>query len=145
MRTLQSLILGASVGLLLVGCSQAPVEEEPPVRPVKIHTIGSLEPTAMREYPGTIRAFQTAEMGFEVPGRVIEFLVREGDQIKKNQVLARLDPRDYQAELKVAQANLAKAQADYTRSTNIYKTDPGAISKDTIERGQRAVKVTDST
>jgi RND family efflux transporter MFP subunit len=83
-------------------------------------------------------------MGFEVPGRVIEFLVREGDQIKKDQVLARLDPRDYQAELKVAQANLAKAQADYTRSTNIYKTDPGAISKDTIERDQRAVKVTEA-
>ena len=146
MRTTQSItrVLSASVGLVLVGCGGLPEQKEPPVRPVKIHTIGSLEPTALREYPGTIRAYQTAEMGFEVAGRVTEFLVREGDLVEKDAVLARLDARDYQAESKVAQANLAKAQADLARSENIRKEDPGAISEDEVERDQRAVKVTEA-
>ena len=135
-------ILGWSAALLLCGCGQVPEETPPVVRPIKIHTIGSLEPAAVREYPGAIRARQHAEMGFEVAGRVTEFLVREGDRVEKDQVLARLDPRDYQAQLKVAEANLKKAEADYQRSVNISKQSPGAISVDKVESDQRALAVT---
>jgi multidrug efflux system membrane fusion protein len=135
-------ILSWNVVLLLCGCEQVREESAEVVRPIKIHTIGSLEPAALREYPGAIRAHQHAEMGFEVPGRVTEFLVREGDRIEKDQVLARLDPRDYQAQFKVAEANLKKAEADYQRSVNISKQSPGAISVDQIESDQRAVAVT---
>ena len=144
MRPIQliTLVVGSGIGLLLAGCGEPPVEKEPTVRPVKIHTIGSLEPAAIREFPGTIRAYQTAEMGFEVPGRIIEFFVREGDPLEKDAVLARLDARDYEAQRKVAQANQEKAQIDLTRSENIFKEDPGAISQDDIERDRRAVKVT---
>jgi RND family efflux transporter MFP subunit len=144
MRTIRSiaLVIGFGVGLLLAGCSEPAAKKEPPIRPVKIHTIGSLEPAAMREFPGTIRAYQTAEMGFEVSGRVTEFLVREGDKVQKDAVLARLDARDYQATLQVARANQEKAQTDLTRSQNIFKDDPGAISQDDIERDKQAVKVT---
>ena len=138
------LVSSLSIGLLLAGCGEPPAEKEPPIRPVKIHTIGSLEPAAMREYPGTIRALQTAEMGFEVSGRVTEFLVGEGDSVEKEAVLARLDASDYEAERKVAQAHLDKAQADLTRSENIFKEDPGAISKEDIDRDKQAVKVTEA-
>lgn len=43
--------------------------------------------------------------------------------------------------MKVAKANLEKAQADLTRSQNIFKEDPGAIPADEIERDRRALKV----
>ena len=143
MRTTQSiaLVLSLSFGLLLAGCGEPPAEKAPPIRPVKVHTIGSLEPAAMREFPGTIRALQTAEMGFEVPGRITEFLVLEGKEVEKGAVLARLDAADYEQELNVAQANLKKAQADLTRSLNIQKEDAGAISKEEIEEHQRIVDV----
>ncbi len=136
--------LGCYVVLVALGggCEQeAPPSKKEVVRPVKIHQIGSLAPEAVVEYPGTIKAHQTAELGFEVPGRVIEFLVEEGDEVKQGQLLARLDPRDYEAQLRVAQANLEKAQADLRRNENIFKEDPGAISQDEIEKTRRAVKV----
>jgi RND family efflux transporter MFP subunit len=136
--------IGIGAGLLLAGCSGPAPEKKQPVRPVKIHTIGSLEPTAMREFPGTIRALQTAEMGFEVPGRVTDFLVREGDRVQEGDVLARLDARDYQQELNAAQANLEKAQAELTTEENIFKTDPGATSKTVLDEKKRAVKVTEA-
>ena len=138
------LLLGVILGQTLTGCDKAPPPPEEKVRPVKIHTIGSLEPAAIRDYPGTIRAYQTAEMGFEVAGRVTEFLVKEGEQVEKDAVLARLDARDYEAELKVAQANMDKAVADQARGENIFKQNPGAISKDELERNLRGVKVTEA-
>lgn len=134
-------LLGACVALALTACEEQAVEQAPVVRPIKIHTIGKADAEARREYPGSIRAFQHADMGFEVSGRVEEFFVREGDDVVQGEVLARLDPRDYEADLKAAQANLRKAESDLRRSKNIYKEDPGAISTETIDTHQRAVDV----
>ena len=80
-------------------------------------------------------------MGFEVPGQIIAFLVKEGEPVAKDAALARLDPTNYQAELNVAMANLEKAQADLTRSENIQRRDPGSVTEDEIESNRRAVKV----
>lgn len=127
---------------LLGGCA----EQEPPaveevVRPVKMVTVGGPQAAVTRDFPGTIKGAQNAEMGFEVAGRIIEFMVQEGQQVEVGQPLARLDDRDYQAELEKVQANLSKAEADLQRSENIFKQDPGAISADKIEGDRRAVGV----
>lgn len=138
-------LLAASWALLVTGgCEQPLSEKKAVVRPVKIYKIGSLQPEAILEYPGTIKARRSAEMGFEVAGRIIERPVKEGDRVKKGQLLAKIDPRDYEAELKVAMANLEKARADLKRSENIFKEDPGAISQDDLERDRRAVKVAEA-
>ncbi|VBB05062.1 rnd efflux pump membrane fusion protein barrel-sandwich domain [Lucifera butyrica] len=49
----------------------------------------------------------------KIPGRVSEVLVKEGDQVKEGQVVARLDPRDVQAQKDKANAALAVARARY--------------------------------
>jgi RND family efflux transporter MFP subunit len=137
-------ILLATAMLLLAlagGCGKPPPEEEQVVRPVKIFTVGELKAARVRDYPGTVRAAQNADMAFEVPGRITEFLVKEGQRVEKGDVLARLDSRDYDAELDKQNAILRKAKADLQRSTNILREDPGAISRDQIDRDQRAVGV----
>lgn len=138
---LASVLLGASVALALTACDEQAVEQAPVVRPIKIHTIGKPDAISRREYPGSIRAFQHADMGFEVGGRIEEFYVKEGDDVVQGEVLARLDPRDYEADLRASQANVRKAESDLRRSKNIYKEDPGAISTETIDTHQRAVDV----
>ncbi len=80
-------------------------------------------------------------MGFEVAGRVTEFLVKEGDEIEKDQVLARLDARDYEAEMRAAQADVKKAESDLERNLAIKARNPGAISDEQIETAQRGVEV----
>ena len=131
----------AAVALSLVACEKPVVEEKPVVRPVKVQTIGRADEESRREYPGSIRALQHANMGFEVGGRIEEFYVREGDEVVQGEVLARLDARDYEADLEASKANLRKAESDLRRSRNIYKEDPGAISTETIDSHQRAVDV----
>ena len=133
--------IGFGLTVLLSACEKPPVEAEPVVRPVKVRTMGKPDASSLRQYPGSIRAFQHADMGFEVGGRILEFYVREGDEVVQGEVLARLDARDYEANLKAAQANLRKAESDLKRSKSIYKEDPGAISSETIDTHQRAVDV----
>ncbi len=136
----RGLILVACVSAI-AACGEQPVKEEPVVRPVKIRVIEGDGAARTRELPGTIRAAQHADMGFEVSGRITEFLVKEGQQVAKGDVLARLDARDYQANLDQVNASLRKAQSDLSRSERIYQEDPGAISTSKIDSDRKAVEV----
>jgi ABC exporter DevB family membrane fusion protein len=51
------------------------------------------------------------EVGSELTGRIEKLFVKEGDRVKKGQVLARLANRDIQAKLKEAESELAVAEA----------------------------------
>ncbi len=114
------------------------------VRPIKMLDVEVGGTGASLEYPATIMATQHAAMAFEVQGRISEFLVKEGTRVKRGDVLARLDDRDYQANLEVARANFRKARADYERSKNIFRKDSGAISLDEIESDRRELEVTEA-
>ena len=52
-----------------------------------------------------------AQLGFKVPGRVVERLVSEGDRIKAGQLVARLDDAEQKEELAFRRAELAAAEA----------------------------------
>jgi len=54
-------------------------------------------------------------VGARVAGNVVEVLVLENQAVKKGQVLARLDRRDYEAQVKAAEANFSRAHRDLSR------------------------------
>jgi HlyD family secretion protein len=54
-----------------------------------------------------------AQLGFKVPGRVIERLVTEGDRVRSGQLVARLDGTEQQQQLALYRAELAGAEAAY--------------------------------
>jgi HlyD family secretion protein len=59
---------------------------------------------------GTVEATD-ADLGFQVPGRVLEILVVEGQAVSGGEELARLDTRELDATLGSARAQLAAAEA----------------------------------
>lgn len=70
---------------------------------------GGVEDTAMSA-SGTVEA-TTADLGFQVPGRVLRIAVEEGDAVQLGQELARLDTREMDAGIDAAQAQLNAAEA----------------------------------
>jgi len=60
---------------------------------------------------GTLAAYDQALVGVKVPGRVQSIPVDLGTIVKQGQLLAQLDPQDYQLQLKQAEAALAQARA----------------------------------
>jgi HlyD family secretion protein len=71
---------------------------------------------------GTLEAVTTVQVGSQVSG-VIEFLGADFNSIvRKGQVLARLDPSQFQTQVESGRANLASAEADLQRM-QIFLTD----------------------
>ena len=50
-------------------------------------------------------------LGFKVPGRLAEMMVDEGDEVAAGAVVAKLEPIDYENEVKLAKARVARSQA----------------------------------
>lgn len=124
-----------------MGCGEQAVEvQEEIARPVKIITFGGTGDGTTIEYAGTIAAAQRSEMGFEVPGRITEFLVAAGEAVQEGQVLARLDPVDFQVELDKAIANRNAAEADFKRYDQAFKED--AVTKQDVDLARRNLEVT---
>ncbi|MEO0972886.1 MAG: efflux RND transporter periplasmic adaptor subunit [Pseudomonadota bacterium] len=127
--------------LILSACSEPQPEPVSVARPVKYFTVGGGSGDRQRVYPGVVRAADSAQVGFEVAGRVTQLTAKEGQRVEAGEELARLDPRDYEADLEIATADLRKAQADLQRSQNIQAEDPGAITNERIDEDKRAVEV----
>lgn len=60
---------------------------------------------------GSVQADRTVEVSSKVPGRVVAVLVREGDRVRRGQVVVRLDPADAEVQLEQARAALRAALA----------------------------------
>jgi multidrug efflux system membrane fusion protein len=60
---------------------------------------------------GNVSAFRTVTVRSQVDGRLDQVLFKEGQQVKRGELLARIDPRPFQNQLKQAQGALARDEA----------------------------------
>jgi multidrug efflux pump subunit AcrA (membrane-fusion protein) len=130
-----------AMGFGLSACAEEVPEPEPVVRPIKMLTIGGTT-GATREYPGRLRAGQQADMAFEVSGRIVEFVYREGQRVAAGAALARLDPRDYENLLEQAQAALKNRRTYFDRIDLAHKT--GAVSDQDLNDAEAQVEVAEA-
>ena len=137
----------AVAALMITACGK---EQETPapeiVRPVKMIAVGSDQSGFSRSFPGRVRASQRVDLSFQVAGTLIDLPVREGQQIKSGDMIARLDPRDFEVNLRNADGQLGKAQAmlqlaqsEYSRVLRIRDQDAGAVSQMMIDQKREAV------
>ena len=112
-RGLLAFGVGSLVWLALTSCSET-IPEETVVRPVKTVIFGGEATRSVaRSFPGRVQAAQQARLSFRVAGPLIELPVFEGQQVAEGQVLARIDPRDYQTAVSNLQARVADLKAQY--------------------------------
>jgi RND family efflux transporter MFP subunit len=122
--------------IVFPGCGpEEKVEKKDPVRPVKFFEVGRSGKGGTMEYSGAIKAAQEVDMSFEIPGKILEFPVAEGEQVSRGDLLAKLDPRDYRTLLDSAKADLNAARADYDRSRELYENN--TISRRELDVARR--------
>jgi len=97
------------------------------IRPVKTILVKAPDSGGIRNFPGRIDANKKAELAFRVSGKVQELLVKEGDQVVEGDVIAKLDPTDFQITVNDKKALFTRAENDYNRGKKLVKE--GHISK----------------
>lgn len=73
--------------------------------------------SALLELQGNVE-IREVRLGFEISGRITRMLVEEGDEVEPGQVLARVDPKYFEAAARQAQAALAAREAELLRLEN---------------------------
>ncbi|WP_252179730.1 efflux RND transporter periplasmic adaptor subunit [Endozoicomonas sp. 4G] len=107
--------------LLLTGCSQPQEEHKEVVRPVKLFKVESSNAGNLRQFPAKVYASEEAEMSFRIPGELVEFPVKQAEEVRKGQLLARLDDRDIRNELAARQADYDLAKTEYGRIKSLHQ------------------------
>lgn len=120
-------LMVAMASPLMTGCEQAEQVSVASSRPVKTIVVGDVSRGDKRSFPAVVDAIQKADISFRVSGKVKKILVKEGDHVKKDQVLAELDPTDFEITLKDRQASYDTAKANFDRAKALV--EKGAISK----------------
>jgi RND family efflux transporter MFP subunit len=133
-------ILLFCVVLLAVGCAEPPPEKEI-IRPVRAVKVQDAEEFQRSWNPGRAKATQEIDLAFRVDGPLIERPVDVGTVVQKGDLVARIDPRDFEVALDRAKGELSRALAtaeraktEYERERSIFQEDPGATSKTTVAR-----------
>ena len=99
--------------LALSACGQS-ADEAPqmPLAKVRIETLQAKPLSITSELSGRIAAPRIAEVRARVAGVVMQRVFKEGHDVKQGDVLFRIDPAPFKADLDSAQANLSKAEAN---------------------------------
>jgi len=129
-----------ALGLLPVCISISCQEEEVPerlIRPVKAMKVGDMTQLTGRPFPGRAKATEEVNLSFRVSGPLVALPVKVGQVVKKGEVLAKIDARDYEVTLRSAEAELARSRA------NLQAMETGARPEE-IERLKAAVKRTEA-
>src|ERR1041385_9022550 len=114
-------IVVAVIGFLpfvLAACSDATSSiSDPRTQPplVRIATVEA-SPQSERSFTGTIAARVQSDLGFRVPGKILERLVDAGQSVKRGQALMRIDPVDLKLAMRAQAESVAAARA-FARQT----------------------------
>lgn len=130
-----------TVALSAAGCSkkhEAGKTENAPIAVVKGVTLETVKSAAVPELldvVGTVRARTSAVVSTRIPGSISVLRVREGDRVKKGQVLAQLDAQENQANAAVATAGIDEARRGLDEAISRKK-----LSDSTFDRYQNLFK-----
>ncbi|MCG7585325.1 efflux RND transporter periplasmic adaptor subunit [Photobacterium sp. OFAV2-7] len=111
-------------GLLVSGCGEKEVEvPEPESRPVKLQAVSVGNNETFRTFPATVEAGDKAVLAFRVSGQVISLDVNPGEDVKRGQKLASLNPDELTLLVEQAQANYELAYVQFKRDQELRKTN----------------------
>ena len=127
-RTRFALVL--ATGLSLLSCEQDVVESTVIIRPVRYQAVTALTGGRERSFTGAAKAGVESKISFKVGGTIRELTLKVGDRVKEGDLIARIDPRDYELQVEDAQASLAQAEAQAVRAAADFARVRGLFERD---------------
>lgn len=97
--------------------------------PVRVVSLSKSTSSGSITASGKLSTDDETTLGFKTAGVVNAVFVKEGDQVKKGQLLATLDLTEVNAQASLARHNYEKAQRDFQRITNLYRDSVATLEQ----------------
>ena len=121
-----------ATALALAGCGQQGAEEKTPATDFETMTVSKQDITLEQSYPAQIEGRQSIKIIPRVEGYLHQICVKEGQRVKKGQVLFVIDQASYQAEVRAAEANVAVAKAGVETAQLNYNSRKTLYQKNVV-------------
>ena len=127
-------------GLLLLAAMSGCKEQSRQPETMLVDIVEATETTASRhsQYPGLTEAKDNADLAFKVLGTIERVLVREGDHVSRGQVLARIDNRDYAAQLTATESEYRQVKAECERVIAMHAEE--AVSDNDYDKARSGLE-----
>lgn len=119
--------------LALTACHHHTEKEVTTSRPVKT-ALATGENIVNKEYAGMVEAVEYATLSFPVSGRIEKLPITEGEHVRKGQLIATIDPRNYLLQTEADRAEYQAAQSRLERNRRLLSQQ--AIAKQEVEMSQ---------
>ncbi|MEP6603518.1 MAG: efflux RND transporter periplasmic adaptor subunit [Spartobacteria bacterium] len=120
--------------------AKKPVAAGPPPAPVIVDLVKQQNVPVQLHAVGNVQPFTSVTVKSLVSGPIVQIHFKEGQDVKKGDLLFTIDPRPYEAAVKQAQANLDK---DMAQSVNAQKD--AVRAQDLVKKGAIAAQQNDQT
>ena len=125
--------LGTLALLVATSCSDRKSQaDSTKISIVKTDTVRLASSLSVLQFPAKVRAAHDIKLAFKVSGTIEKIGVKEGEAIKKGQLLAQLDPTDYEVQLQATEAEYNQVKGEAQRVMALYQengTTPNANDK----------------
>lgn len=119
MRQYRFILIVGTMFLLLSACKNGNNQTTKP-KTVKTEEVIFSDETLEMQYPGRVKSSQDASLSFKVSGTLQRILVKDGQRVKKGQLIAELDPIDYQVQFDATEAEYKQIKAEAERVIALY-------------------------
>ena len=138
----RSILLLTLLAVSISGCSKsekAAASGPPPTVPVTVATVEKKDVPITIRAIGNVEPIQKVDVKSQIAGQVMDVHFKEGDEVKKGDILFQIDPRQGEADLNKALGQLARdkaaaenAKADAARYDQLFKQ--GVTSRQEFDR-----------
>ena len=97
-------------------------------------TISKSDITIPLKYSATLKGTSDVTIKPQISGQLMEVCITEGQQVKKGDVLFRIDSRDKELELQSAEANLLAAEAQESSAKLEFESNKNLYSKGIVSK-----------
>lgn len=129
--------LAATALLVTVACGRSNVQAAPPSMPAPLVTVVKATAQDVPRYLDEIgrnAAFESVTVTPQVGGRIVERHFKDGDSLRRGQLLFVIDPRPYKAQVDAAQATLAQTKAALDLARIQFARDEEVIGEKAISK-----------
>ncbi|MFB6318789.1 efflux RND transporter periplasmic adaptor subunit [Saccharicrinis sp. FJH54] len=134
----RSILLNAAICLvmaaffLLTSCGKKNEGSDGYLKLVKTAKAVEIPSDRTEQFPGVIEELDQVNLAFRVAGPIQKIYVKEGDYVQKGQLVAQMDPRDYEIQKNAVATQVNQLRKEYERIAELKKR--GSVAENDYEK-----------